>query len=694
MTLKRACSLLTVKSFSEDERVITGIASTPSPDRDGDILEPEGAEFGSAIPFLWQHDHSRPVGQCTVRRVSEGLEITATLVKPVPDMPSQLAARLDEVWAAIKTGLVRGLSVGFRPHEYTFLDGGGLHFLRWELMEVSAVTVPANAECTIRTIKSYDRPFSAASGNRKPVVKIASSAGAAAQSTTVFHKEKTIMNIGEQIKSFENKRAALAASLEEVMTKAAEEGRTLDVEEEEHYDNTAAEIRQVDAHLKRLRELEAGKAATAQPVKQAGNGNVAAVASAPVIRVEQKLDKGIGFARFAKSLAAAKGVRSEALEVARRQYPDDSRLHHVLKSAVGAGTTTDPQWAGSLSEYQEYAQDFIDYLRPQTIIGRFGQGGIPALRQVPFNIRVHAQVSGGAAGWVGEGKAKPLTKFDFESITFSHAKVSAIAVLTEELIRFSSPAADALVRNALAEAVVARLDTDFVDPKKAAVADVSPASITHDVKGTASTGNPDADAEAAFGQFVAANLQPTGAVWLMSSTNALALSMRKNALGQKEYDTAPEAVYARLHEQLGEGTVIHIVPRLAGAGKGGLQIVLGAAAIVGSFFTAGASMALWGSALAAGGFSATTMLFSLGASMILGGVAQMLAPKAKTPDYRATDNGRQNTYFSSLDNMIAQGNPMPVPYGEMLVGSRRISQDISTRDEGGGGTVVVIGRQG
>ncbi len=46
-------------------------------------------------------------------------------------------------------------------------------------------------------------------------------------------------------------------------------------------------------------------------------------------------------------------------------------------------------------------------------------------------------------------------------------------------------------------------------------------------------------------------------------------------------DTAPEAVYARLHEQLGEGTVIHIVPRLAGAGKGGLQIVLGAAAIVG-----------------------------------------------------------------------------------------------------------------
>ena len=40
--------------------------------------------------------------------------------------------------------------------------------------------------------------------------------------------------------------------------------------------------------------------------------------------------------------------------------------------------------------------------------------------------------------------------------------------------------------------------------------------------------------------------------------------------------------------------------------------------------------------------------------MILGGVAQMLAPKARTPRTQTTDNGKQNTYFSSLDNMVAQ----------------------------------------
>ncbi|ELO5963107.1 tail assembly protein [Escherichia coli] len=148
-------------------------------------------------------------------------------------------------------------------------------------------------------------------------------------------------------------------------------------------------------------------------------------------------------------------------------------------------------------------------------------------------------------------------------------------------------------------------------------------------------------------------------------------------------DAGENELSARLNEPLANGAVLHIVPRLAGAKSGGVfQTVLGAALVAAAIWMPGISIA------------ASNIMFSMGAAMALGGVAQLLAPKAKTPEYRSTDNGKQNTYFSSLDNMIAQGNPMPVPYGEMLVGSRRISQDISTRDEGGDGKVVVIGRQG
>ncbi|WP_072134527.1 tail assembly protein [Escherichia coli] len=150
-------------------------------------------------------------------------------------------------------------------------------------------------------------------------------------------------------------------------------------------------------------------------------------------------------------------------------------------------------------------------------------------------------------------------------------------------------------------------------------------------------------------------------------------------------DTSEQVLHARLHESLRDGDVIHLVPRTEGAKSGGVfQVVAGAvltvAGAVISYFSAGTLSA----------FGAGMMKF--GVAMMIGGVAQMLAPKPKTPEYNSADNGKQNTYFSSLDNMIAQGNPMPVPYGEMLVGSRRISQDISTRDEGGDGQAVVIGR--
>lgn len=146
-------------------------------------------------------------------------------------------------------------------------------------------------------------------------------------------------------------------------------------------------------------------------------------------------------------------------------------------------------------------------------------------------------------------------------------------------------------------------------------------------------------------------------------------------------DVDEKSLSARLHEPLPDGAIIHIVPRMAGAGKGGFfQTVLGAALIVASIWMPGVSIA------------ASNLMFSLGASMALGGVAQMLAPKAKTPSMKQTDNGKQNTWFSSLDNMVAQGNALPVAYGEILCGSRVISQEISTRDEGSGGQVVIIGR--
>ncbi|EKS2238282.1 tail assembly protein [Salmonella enterica] len=151
-------------------------------------------------------------------------------------------------------------------------------------------------------------------------------------------------------------------------------------------------------------------------------------------------------------------------------------------------------------------------------------------------------------------------------------------------------------------------------------------------------------------------------------------------------DVSADSLTARLHEPLPAGAVIHIVPRMEGAKSGGVfQVVLGAVAVVAAFWTGGASMAAWG--------ALSTGLFTAGASMMLGGVAQMLTPQPKAPSMHSADNGKQNTYFSSLENMVAQGNPVPVPYGEIMTGSRRISQELSTRDESSPDKVITFGRK-
>ncbi|HIB1592790.1 TPA: tail assembly protein, partial [Salmonella enterica subsp. enterica serovar Muenchen] len=156
-------------------------------------------------------------------------------------------------------------------------------------------------------------------------------------------------------------------------------------------------------------------------------------------------------------------------------------------------------------------------------------------------------------------------------------------------------------------------------------------------------------------------------------------------------DVSADNLTARLHEPLPPGAVIHIVPRMAGAKSGWFGVLAGAALIAASFIP-GVNAIAW--SIGASTMSLGTLAFSLGASMMLGGVAQMLAPQPKAPSMHSADNGKQNTYFSSLENMVAQGNPVPVPYGEIMTGSRRISQELSTRDESSPDKVVHFGRKG
>jgi len=344
-------------------------------------------------------------------------------------------------------------------------------------------------------------------------------------------------SIAEQLGSFEAKRQASTARMNEVMSKAADEGRTLDEAESQEYDGLKAEIKAVDEHLVRLKEQEALviKSATAITAAVGAEPKAASASrggSGP-ITVRSNVEKGVAFARFVMAVARAKGNLPGALAIAQsnKDWHDTTpQVEMALKAAVAGGDTTTSGWASELVYNQNLAADFIDLLRPQTILGK-----IKGLTPVPFNVRMSGQDSGSSANWVGQGKPVPVSKLNTIEVTLGIAKAAGLVVLTEELVRSSSPSAELLVRNDLMKTIATFLDQQFIAPDYAAVTNVSPASITNGVTPTAATGTTSAtlrtDLQTLINAFVNANYDPSGLVLITTPSRALACSLMLNSLG-------------------------------------------------------------------------------------------------------------------------------------------------------------------
>jgi predicted phage tail protein len=137
-----------------------------------------------------------------------------------------------------------------------------------------------------------------------------------------------------------------------------------------------------------------------------------------------------------------------------------------------------------------------------------------------------------------------------------------------------------------------------------------------------------------------------------------------------------------IHEPSGQ-QVIKIVPVLAGAGGGTGQILAGIGLIAAAIITGG----ILSAGVTLGGFMGIgtigTVVVGIGASLVLGGVAQLLTP---VPQVIAPGTGASNTEkdprksysFSGIQNTSRQGLPVPIVYGETLVGSVVISAGIDT----------------
>ena len=525
--MNRAYSILTCKGISEDDNFhyIEGIASTPSPDRMGDIVEPMGAKFQLPMPLLWQHNSNQPVGTVEFASPnSKGIPFKAKLPKIKED--GKLKERVDEAIQSIKYKLVAAVSIGFNAVEgqYERMKNGGYRFKEWEWLELSLVTIPAQSEATLKTVKSLDREMLTANGKQHSLSK---------SQLPVGDKSKLKGNIMKTVQELKELRLQKSERMQELAEVAdLDEGQTVE------FDDLEIEIKEIDAEIRQMR-LQAINAATATAVSGNSTKSATSTRSHNIIIKSSDADEkfeGQNYTRMviAKALAHIMGGGVSASGIANSRWgKSNPTLINLMKAnEVAGGGSGAGEWGSELvTADSRYTGDFIDYLYAQTIYDKLG------LRDIPANVMIKGQDGQSTAYWVGESKAIPVTASDFFNVNLSPLKVAALAVVSNELLRDSSPAAEMLVRDSLVNAASQRIDTTFLSAV-AAVGGVSPPGILNGLVGINSAGvdaaGLRADIKALYRPFITAR-NASGLTLVMHPAQAKALSLLVNALGQPEF---------------------------------------------------------------------------------------------------------------------------------------------------------------
>ena len=159
-----------VSIITEDlgDRSVQFTISKEVVDRDGDILRASGVDFTNYMKnpvFLSFHNTREfPLGKVTKFWV-EGNSVKAIVYFPPieelstnPEQASEKAKLVDFTYHCYKTGMLNAVSVGFIPLEWVETENG-FDIQKWELLEFSAVAVPANQDAIAEAVKSFGKDF-------------------------------------------------------------------------------------------------------------------------------------------------------------------------------------------------------------------------------------------------------------------------------------------------------------------------------------------------------------------------------------------------------------------------------------------------------------------------------------------------------------------------------------------------------
>lgn len=517
------------------------ILSDNTVDRYGDVIEAAGwdlASFKKNPIALFGHSSSFPIG------VWENLRIDGNkLVGRLKLAARGTSHRIDEIIALVEQGILRAVSVGFRPIDGEEMKGGGVRYRAQELLETSLVTVPANPNA-VQIAKSLHISAETmalvfgenADGTAKPGVQRKSGENAVLPTKSHSRKSPMNMTLAQRIEAAESDLVNIKSQLDEQI---ADENADSDV-----LDGLTVEIEQRQVRVDSLKRAENALKAKSEPVNKDGE-----IQRRPFAEVAVKVAPKDLMIRSAAIKLVAHVTRAAPQEVLHKLYGNHEETRvvfdHVQRAATAPAMTTTSGWASQLVETVN--ADFMETLVPNSVypglssrglrlnFGRAGSISIPSRSATPTI----------AGSFVAEGSPIPVRQGAFTSQTLTPKKMAVISTFTREIATHSTPAIEGLIRDAIQEDTSAALDTVLLDATAAST--TRPAGLRNGVTvTTATTGGGFAALVGDITGLVTALITATSGnlrapVWIMNPADVLTIGLTQNAGGDFPFAAETQA---------------------------------------------------------------------------------------------------------------------------------------------------------
>jgi HK97 family phage major capsid protein len=330
--------------------------------------------------------------------------------------------------------------------------------------------------------------------------------------------------MGNKIAGLRQKRGLVSDSIAAVIDLAIAETRALTEEEQTKVTAGESELKSLDSTIAAAERSEAEQA---KNVKAAEPTKVEPVPAEPLIKHEP----GMAFARMVRSIAAAKSEGSGMRGAA--EFCEKTLRDPVVAKALAAGTGT----GGGFLVPENYSSELIELLRAMSVVRASGARTVPLQNG---NLSIPKITGGGSATYIGENTNIATTEQTFGLVKLSAKKLAAITPISNDLIRFASPSADALVRSDLLDALALAEDQHFLrgdglgaGPK--GLRYWAPAANRLLVNGTVNLANVTNDTSRLMLQLLNANVRLRNPGWITSPRVKMFLEDIRDGNGNKAF---------------------------------------------------------------------------------------------------------------------------------------------------------------